>query len=133
MRPTILIAVLLLAGGCVWGIRPAKLPVATTPGGARVSVVLTGSKMTLAGELFAADSSGLLLHHQRLTRIPWARISFLDAMTLPDTYDLTAKDAATPAKQRRLALVSRFPQGLSGPLLAQVLATLRQDAVEELP
>jgi hypothetical protein len=64
-------------------------------------------------------------------RIPWTRVRELDVSRLGMNYDLYPDEVITAAKIRRLALVSRFPQGLRGDLLAEVLRKLGQPALVE--
>lgn len=135
MRRKMLLTCTLLAltGACTWGTKVTSQAFATTPAGANVYYQLWGDPQRVLGELFAVDSSALLIYSDRLRRIPWERLAYADFPTLGSRYDVSVGRRPAPAKLARLGLVSRFPQGLSGPLLAQVLATIKQDAVEDVP
>ena len=135
MRRKMLLTCTLLAlmGACTWGTKVTSQAFATTPAGANVYYQLRGDPQRVLGELFAVDSSALLIYSDRLRRIPWERLAYADFPTLGSRYDVSVGRHPARAKLARLGLVSRFPQGLSGPLLAQVLATIKQDAVEDVP
>ncbi len=135
MRRNVMLSVtlLVLVGACTWGTRVKGQAFATTPTGANVYYQIRGTRERVLGELFAVDSSAVLIYTDRLRRIPWERLSYADFPTLDGRFDVTVGRRQEPEKLARLGLVSRFPQGLSGPLLAQVLAAIKQDAVEEVP
>lgn len=140
MRRKMMLTFTLLAlmGACTWGTRVRSQAFATTPAGANLYYELWGDPQRVLGELFAVDSSALLIYSDRLRRVPLERLAYADFPTLGSRYDVSRYDVSVgrypaPAKLARLGLVSRFPQGLSGPLLAQVLATIKQDAVEDVP
>ena len=85
------------------------------------------------GELYAVDTVSMLIYSDRLRRIPWERLAFVDVDGLGTRYDIITGRRPDSTKLVRLGLVSRFPQGLSGPLLAQVLVVIKQDALEDVP
>lgn len=132
MRFTRIGLILLLGSGCVWGTPPAKVPFATSPTGATVSVVITLQRGVRSGELLSADSAGVLLRDSAIVRIPWRSVHLVHVASIK-RFDIPPGSGGVPARQRRLALVSRFPQGITEPVLAQLLASLKQAAVEELP
>lgn len=123
----------LLALGCNWGMRPAKYPPARGPTGAIVAVRITGEGADRTGELFAVDSSGVTMREQALIRIPWTRVHAMDVEHLGQDFDVLPGALPDSARLARLASVSRFPQGLSGPLLRDVLTRLGQDSVRIPP
>ncbi len=135
MRIRNLFALLALgaAVSCTHGTRPQTLAVATTPEGAHAYVLVRGEAEHRFGELFAVSDSVVLLRTERLVRIPWARIARLNVDKLDANFDVGLGLEPSSAKLARLARVSRFPQGLDGALLRQVLAMLKQDALEEVP
>jgi hypothetical protein len=123
----------LAALGCQWGTRPDRLAPALGPEGAQVAVRVTGEARDRVGELYASDSAGVLLFAGRLVRVPWPSVRALDVQGLDGAYDVAPGERPDAAKRGRLALVSRFPQGLAGELLTRTLAALGQPALEELP
>ncbi len=133
MRPVTILLAFTLLGGCVWGTRPKDVHVAVNPTGARVTLHLRDGSPPRYGELYLVDSAGLVVRDERLVRIPWARIRQVDVMAISHNFDIYDVARMDPVRERRLRLVSRFPYGLSGPVLAQVLAAVNQDSVEVLP
>ncbi|MEO7522276.1 MAG: hypothetical protein ABIW79_10710 [Gemmatimonas sp.] len=123
---------LLMLAACNWGPRPAKLEPAQSPAGIRIAFRLVGEKVDRVAELFAVDSAGMIVHDRQLTRVPWSRVYAMDVYRLDSKYDVQPRETISREKRDRLALVSRFPQGLSGPLLTRVLAELKQGALQEL-
>lgn len=96
------------------GVRPDHFDPAQGPEGARVAVSVTGEDTDRVGELIAVDSVGITIRETRLLRIAWRRIVALDVAQLGKDYDILVGEPVTSEKRARLALVSRFPQGLSG-------------------
>ena len=132
--PSIAILLLVSLAGCNWGTRPQNFSPAQGPQGARVAVRVTNEQSDRLGELLASDSIGLTIldDDRRLTRIAWPRVEALDVSKVGDQYDIRHGEEPSADKRQRLALLSRFPQGLSGDLLARTLALLRQDALQEI-
>lgn len=125
-------ALLASLGGCNWGPRPKNLVPAISPAGANVTLHVTGEASDRRGELFAVDSLGVTIHDGTLLRVRWSRLSALDVDRLGSDFDVRPGERVPPSKRSQLALVSRFPPGLSGPLLAQVLAALHQQTLDEI-
>lgn len=121
------------ATSCTHGTRPQSLAVATTPEGAHAYVLVRGETEARFGELFAVTDTAVLLRSDRVLRVPWTRIVELNVDKLGGRFDIGRDETPDPEKIARLARVSRFPQGLTGPLLQQVLTMLKQDAVAEVP
>jgi hypothetical protein len=119
-------------GACHWGTRPKDLPVATAPGGARVAVRLSGESSDRVGELFAVDSVGVTIFDGVVRRVSWARLSAMDVPKLGGDYDVRIGESVDADKRARLALLSRFPQGMSPALLRSVLAFAKQASLEEI-
>ena len=128
----LLIGALAIAG-CQHGLRPREYPPAYSAVGATVAYRLKGERTDRTGELFAVDSVGVTVHAGELMRVHWERLQWLEVKRLASSFNLFPNSPVTPEKRARLALVSRFPQGLSDPLLAQVLTTLRLERVQEMP
>jgi hypothetical protein len=130
------IAVLLLPvllGACQWGTRPTGFKPALSPDGALVAVRVRGEPADRKGELYAVDSIGVIMRLAQLTRISWAQLSAMDVSHVGADYDVLKGERVSPEKRARLSLLSRFPQGLSGDLLAQVLKKLDQTSLREVP
>jgi hypothetical protein len=128
-----LAALALLLTACRWGTRPANFGPALGPQGASVVVQLAGSRADRRGELFAVDSVGVIVRRPRLTRVAWSRLDALYVERMGGDYRMVRRESPpTDALRERLARVSRFPQGLSGPLLSRVLALMQQPALEDL-
>jgi len=135
MRRLLLAALIVVpvVGACTHGTRVATLDGATSPGGFHAYYRTIGDTVHHFGELFAVDATALLIRTDVIRRIPWDRLEYLNVDKVGNAFDVKVKQRPDAAKIERLRLSSRFPQGLSGPLLAQVLATLKQDAIVELP
>jgi hypothetical protein len=128
------IALLALGTACHWGTRAGEFPPARLPVGARVAMHLRGDPIVRVGELFAVDSSGVTVRGERLMHVRWNVLDLMDVDGLGGGYDVDYGGTRVTAAQRaRLAIVSRFPQGLSGELLARVLALVGQSKVDEVP
>jgi len=122
---------LIVATACTWGTRPSSFLPALGPAGAMVTVRVRGER-DYRGELFACDSTGVTIRAGRLVHIAWPRLEAMDVAQLAGMGDILPGETVTAEKRGRLALVSRFPQGLHGELLARALAALHQEALEEI-
>jgi len=112
MKTRLFIPALLLAAGCNWGTRPQNFPPAWGPGGARVAVRVSGESRDRIGELLAVDSTGVTIRASVVTFIAWKRLAALDVEGLGRDYDIAYGEPVESDKIARLALVSRFPQGI---------------------
>ncbi|MEO8564008.1 MAG: hypothetical protein ABI601_18150 [bacterium] len=131
--PATLVFVASLAA-CHWGANVKTFEPAMTPAGVRVALRVRGERADRLGELYAVDSSGVTLRAERVVRVHWASVAAMDVIELGKGYDISPDLPTIDAPHRaRLAAVSRFPQGLSGALLARVLARVGQRAIEEVP
>lgn len=128
------IVIAMSLSGCNWGTRPQKFSPALGPQGARVAVRVTNEPSDRLGELFASDSVGvtILSDDRHLIRIAWRRVDAMDVSKVGAEYDLRHGEQPSAEKRQRVALLSRFPQGLNRDLLARTLALLRQDALQEI-
>lgn len=95
------------------GVQPDQFEPALHADGARVALRVSGEPTDRLGELIAVDSVGITIRDTRLVRIAWRRVAALDVAQLGRDYDILPGESVTPEKRARLALVSRFPQGLS--------------------
>jgi hypothetical protein len=132
MRLRRLVLALPLATACVHGMRPDRFPPAQTPAGASVTYRCLSGKAPVTGELFAVEDSGVIVRRERLERVRWSSLEYLyvDRMGVP--YQVRPSAPISAEFRERLRLVSRFPQGLSGPLLASVLDALQQPSLDSL-
>jgi hypothetical protein len=124
---------MLFAAACNWGNRPEKVAPANGPQGARVALRIRGEDSDRIGELFAVDSAGVIIRDAGLIRVSWAKVVAMDVKNMGSAYDVLFGEVVTAEKREKLAPLSRFPQGLSGPLLRTVLSTLGLTAVKEVP
>jgi len=124
---------MLFAAACNWGSRLEEVAPATGPQGARVALRVCGEENDRTGELFAIDSAGVIIRDAALIRVSWANVAAMDVKNMGSAYDVSFGEVVTAEKRAKLAPLSRFPQGLSGPLLRSVLSTLGLSAVKEVP
>src|SRR4051794_7298841 len=111
MRPLV-VSSLMLATGCVHGTRPENFPPAIGPEGVQVALHVRGETRDRVGELLAADNSGLTIRDPGIIRVAWDKIAALDVAGLGSDFDVQFGETASAEKRARLALVSRFPQGM---------------------
>jgi hypothetical protein len=106
----------LAAGGACFnhGTQPDEFRPAQSAQGAVVALRVQGESKDRVGELIAVDSIGITIREQRMISVAWPRVAALDVDQLGDEYDIRFGEAITPGQRARLALVSRFPQGISG-------------------
>lgn len=95
------------------GTQPDSFRPAQSASGALVALRVQGETKDRVGELIAVDSVGITIREQRMIQVAWSRVAALDVEQLGDDYDIRYGEVVTPGKRARLALVSRFPQGLS--------------------
>lgn len=127
-RSLAILTAILLAACTVGGWNPADLQ--TGRGG---EVTLTaGSGQEVEGELLLADEEGIMiLVGGRLTLVPWEAV---DALGFDDRPVDNVSDGAVPLPNHleQVQLASRYPFGLSEDQLDTLLASLGQDAPDEL-
>jgi hypothetical protein len=128
-RAVIALAVFSTTGCFNYGTTPDKFAPAQSPSGARVALRVKGERADRFGELLAVDSIGITIRDGRVVRIAWPRVAALDVAQLDNEYDIRLGEVVTPEKRARLALVSRFPQGLSA--LPITIDSLISQAVRE--
>ena len=112
MRPLFGLALLLSAACFNWGVRPKDFPPALDAAGVRVAVRVSGESRDRVGELLAVDSVGIVVRDPRIIRVSWNRIEALDVADEGSDYDIRRGESVSPQKRQRLALLSRFPQGM---------------------
>lgn len=133
MTRTSLALLALLSIACVHGTTLATFGPAISPGGAHVTFRVIDERAERSGELFAVDVVGVTILSDRLVHVPWSRLSYVRVPGRGTYYDTSERLRQSTDLKSQLAQLSRFPQGLSGPLLAEVLVILKQDALVELP
>lgn len=116
MSKRLLMTLALAAGGACFnhGTQPDEFRPAQSAQGAVVALRVQGESKDRVGELIAVDSIGITIREQRMISVAWPRVAALDVDQLGDEYDIRFGEAITPGQRARLALVSRFPQGISG-------------------
>lgn len=130
---SVLVIVLALGAlSCHRGTRPANFPPALGPQGASVVIRLQSEPRAREGELFAVDSIGMTVLAPNLVRVAWASIRWAEIANLGYRYDVIGGVTPDAEKLARIALVSRFPQGLSDELLARLFTMLPQQSLEEI-
>ena len=117
---------------CHYGTRPRDFRPAQSPAGALVALRVTGDTADRVGELFSVDSIGITVRAGSLVRVAWSRVFAMDVDKVGRSADVHPREVVAADKRRRLAALSRFPQGLSGELLARVLRELQQDSLIEI-
>jgi hypothetical protein len=117
---------------CTWGMTPARLPAANGPQGVQVAVRVRGESADRVGELIAVDSIGMMVRGIELQRVAWSRVHAVDVAGFGVPYDVAPGRAVDMPARSRLALLSRYPQGLDEALLARVLSALGQAALVEV-
>ena len=148
--PVVCLLVSLLLNGCQLGPRIDEFEQARRPEGITTTIELRGGFSKggrLEGELLQVEEHGLLLNtrdiqkgggvERRLVFVPFIAMADIDLdrlglKVLADYDQETEDDVATRRvyHRERLRLLSRFPQGLSTPLLQQLLDAEGQTAVD---
>jgi hypothetical protein len=115
MMRQFVVSTLLLSSACVTnhGTRPDEFPPANSPEGVHVALRVRGESSDRVGELLAADSIGLTVRGQNIIRVAWSKVDALDVAGAGDDLDIWFGENVPPEKRARLALVSRFPQGMN--------------------
>ena len=142
MRTTcLLLATLLVVAACHTGPRLENLRTPWQPAGAYVDVrlerIADDSDRTVAGELLTVSDEGLLLliyKGSRLLLVPWSRVRNADVADLPGVGWYRLHGETTRARGvEELRRVSRYPQGTSPAVLAELLGITGQSVVDVLP
>ena len=137
-----LLAVLTLSA-CRFGTTPGDIDWVNSPEGARIALRVVGELQDRVGELLAVDDEsvmlrsyevveGVELRRPKLTHVLWSRVYAIDVDKLGGSYDVMRGQRVTDTERRKLALISRFPQGISSELLTRLLAANKQAAIEEI-
>lgn len=129
MRRTTALLAVFICSACMWGTPVGKFAPANSPLGATITYAIDGHRNTYRAELFAADDTHIYVYNETLRRVRWDRLTRIGMQGTS-----LFRPATRPSAERaKFALVSRFPQGLSDPLLEEVLQRLGQATVEEIP
>ena len=115
-------ALLFTSGSCFnYGNRIADFPPANGPQGAQVSMRVSGEIKDRVGELYAIDSTGVIIRSDGLTRIHWRRLVAFDTDKMGRNYSMRGAEFDDATRRAAIASVSRFPQGLTSTQLAYIL------------
>lgn len=120
------------AAGCSYGMTAARFRPATDPHGVMGTVTAAG--VAFYGELIALQESGLIIMTSRagggeervLRLLPYSSISSSRFEQLASRFSIREGSAPPGEVREHLQLVSRFPQGISAPVLAELLKANRQ-------
>lgn len=121
----------LIISACTFGKSGKDLAVASTPGGAKVTLTSGGERFS--GELVALRDDGLVVSAQkRLLFVPFSSLAAFAVHDLNIDYQLSARERPSLEKRSRLSSISQFPQGLTPEIERQLLAQLGQAAIETI-
>jgi len=124
---------LCLAGGCSYGMTVKKFPPARNPAGLTLHVKTV--ERDFLGELIEVREAGIVVLAEQKVRLLRYNIIALATPREGGTRALLRNQRAPDAVSREdLRLLSRFPQGLSPEVLANLLAANNQpDLADEKP
>ena len=125
LLPALVLTLSALAG-CQVGTHARNYQPATGPAGAMVNIELS-DKSRIMGELLAVESQALLVRASELIRVPLATIRSGKAPKVGFDGRLQG------TTRERLRLISRYPQGVSPELEAELLQAYGQRAVKDWP
>lgn len=130
-----LFVVLLLWCGCSRGPKMNQFAPAHGMEGIQTTIHLidiSTENRSLQGELLAVEEADLLiLLNSRITRIPFTNIQKATFNQLPGLI-IGAGRMPGSSKRNQLRLLSRYPQGLEGAVLARFLRSEQQNAIDEI-
>jgi hypothetical protein len=127
MRPLSGVLILGVVVACSVGPRPEKFPPAREPAGATIQLRLRG-KRVMTGELLAVQDSGLLVRDSsRILLVPNQAV-LSGSLLAGGAGSFAGKPSG--GTRERLRLLSRYPSGVTGDLLAGLLAAYGRDSVE---
>lgn len=110
-----------------FGTQVQDFSVATRPNGAMANIQIASG--IISGELLAVQDDGvIILNNSTIELVPYLSIESLHLNQLGGDYSLGSQ-APDRAQRTRLALVSRYPQGIDAQLLQRLLAQLRQQEI----
>lgn len=119
-----------LLAACSWGPRLEDAPFATSANGAIATIAMQPGPR-VRGELLAFQPDGVLILREDARRIALARYSAIGWLKIPTARRANVTSAQSVPSSVRLA--SRYPQGISPAVLAELLAVQQQAAVDTLP
>lgn len=120
-----------LLSGCAVGPRVERFAPAQKPSGVEASLkFLAGTSVT--GELLEVENAALvILNGNEVTRVAYTAIR---SGTFAQTgITIQERKPLSVTEREQLRLLSRFPQGLTPPLLASLLAAYRQTNIVAFP
>lgn len=132
-----------MLSACHVGPQIGELAAPRQPGGAWVVIAIDADRrpgLRYEGELVAVRADGVIIARPStssklpLTVVRWEEIVRLTATELPGFRARPERAKAPPreAEIERLRLVSRYPQGLSPELTANLLAAYEQESLDSL-
>lgn len=134
---------LLTVAGCSTSVEVKDFKPAQNPQGIQMEISLNGNVVDgnkIGGELLAVRGDGVLLNvadypgsikaENRLVLIPFWMMDRAKLEQMGSAKVESQGEEANKVYLERLSLVSRFPQGLSDELLAELLNEMGQDEVE---
>lgn len=126
------VAAALTLSACQFGKKPSEVDWVMSPNGARVALRVVGETADRVGELLTVTDSNVVVRGASLVRVSWSRVQAIDVDQLSGSYDVLRGQRVTQENRRQLALVSRFPQGITPDIMVQLLALSKQAAIEEI-
>ena len=141
LRRTFLVLISAVLPACHVGPRIAGLAGPRQPGGAHVVIDLDAGRHgpSREGELIAVRADGVIValpstgSKLHLTLVGWETIYRLNARGLPGFRTSPERTKApSEADIDKMRLVSRYPQGLSPALTADLLAAYEQQSLDSL-
>lgn len=124
---------------CTLGMRTKNFAPAQGPEGVRIEALVRSAGAQapagVKGELLEVREAALLVltssGTRRVLEVPYAAIEAASFQNMGRKASLAGGVLPSPALRELLRKLSRFPQGLRGELLAQLLKTHGQTAVED--
>lgn len=126
----LVISIPLLIAGCLIGPSVTTYGPAHDPAGLSVRIEIQDEPRALRGELLAVTDSSLIIERGRgIVEVHYRRIR--DArFTGVSGLRMREGRRPDPQKRRELTLLSRYPQGIDEPLLAEILQAYGSTKVE---
>jgi hypothetical protein len=116
----VLFALACFADGCSYGMTAKKFPPALGPRGVTMRVVT--EQRVASGELLEVRDTGIVvLADQKVALLPYSSIVRANAEGISSGLEIEGRRNPDPEVRERLRLLSHFPQGLSPPLLQELL------------
>lgn len=133
MRSVALVALALGATGCHIGKNAAKWPVASSAGGAVLTI--TSSAGTIYAELLEVRDDGIVIKRQdrKIAFAPFSSMTRIEAKGLGAEYVVVRGMPPGAGTRLNLMRVSHFPQGITPEIRARLLAASGQTEIAAFP